>query len=218
MIAVIDYDMGNVGSILNMLRKLGVSAKLTHDPVDLAQASALILPGVGAFDQGVRNLQAYGLIDVLNDLVISKGRPILGICLGMQLLTDGSEEGTLPGLGWIEAHTRRFQLTERFPALKVPHMGWNYVVPQPRPSAEASPASLFHGLERDARFYFVHSYYVDCVHPEDILATAHYGLDFAAAVQRGVIFGTQFHPEKSHRYGLQLMRNFAEFARSPAVP
>ena len=212
MIAVIDYDMGNVGSILNMLRKLGAPACLTGDPAKLATASALILPGVGSFDQGMQNLESSGLRAALVDLVEHRRLPILGICLGLQLMTRSSEEGTARGFGWFDARTRRFP-HDLPPPLRVPHMGWNVITPP----VVHPPSSLLQGLEHDARFYFVHSYYVESSSPAQVAAEAEHGVKFAAAMQHGHIFGTQFHPEKSHRYGLQLMRNFAAVSLQPAA-
>lgn len=202
MIVIIDYGMGNVGSIANMLKKAGAEAKVTSSPQELKQARKLVLPGVGAFDHGMARLRETGLQEVLNECVIGNGIPILGICLGMQLMTRRSEEGILAGLGWVKADTRRFQFGANEAALKVPHMGWNTVVPR-----QGSP--WFKGLENDSRFYFVHSYHAICDRPEDTLAVSHYGYDFAAAFECGSIVGVQFHPEKSHRFGMALMRNWA---------
>lgn len=202
MIAIIDYNMGNVGSIRNMLKKLGAPAVITSDIEQISNASKLILPGVGAFDAGMTHINRMGLLDILNRRVLEEKVPILGICLGMQLLTAGSEEGVLPGLGWLEGKTVRFHF-EAGSELRVPHMGWNSVKVR-------RDDSLFRSMVEDAAFYFVHSYHVVCDRDEHVLATTHYGYDFACAVQKGNIMGTQFHPEKSHRYGMQLLKNFAE--------
>lgn len=206
MIAIVDYGMGNLGSVANMLRRLGVPACITGDPVCVARADKLILPGVGAFDQGMRSLGSRGLVDVLRERVLEQGVPLLGICLGMQLLTRGSEEGSLPGLGWFEADTVRFRAPVQSPGsgqtLKIPHMGW-------KPVAVRKPDTLFKGLEAGARFYFVHSYHV-VGDPEDIVAVAEHGDEFVAAIEKDHISGVQFHPEKSHRYGMALLRNFGE--------
>ena len=220
MIAVIDYDMGNVGSILNMLRKIGAPAKLTSNPSDLNAANGLILPGVGAFDQGVRNLQAKDLLGPLEECVIGHKIPILGICLGMQLLTKNSEEGNLPGLGWIDARTRRFKFIDDSNRLRIPQMGWNYITPR-RPVTTTNPPlsnRLFAEADPESKFYFVHSYHVDCADQNDVLATATYGYEFHAAIGRGNIAGTQFHPEKSLRYGLQLMRSFVNCVTTSEKP
>lgn len=213
MIAVIDYNMGNVGSVLNMLRKLGHPAKLTRDRADLLAANGLVLPGVGAFDRGMTNLRSLGLLDTLNECALVRGIPVLGICLGMQLLMSSSEEGTLPGLGWISGQTKRFVFPSDGPQLRVPHMGWNQVVLHSRVNPTDCLADLlFNGTDPLQRYYFVHSYHACCSDDAHVLATANYGRPFTAALGRGNIAGTQFHPEKSHRYGLKLMDNFAAFA------
>jgi glutamine amidotransferase len=201
MIVIVDYGMGNLGSIMNMLKKLGAEAKISAHSEDVVAADRLILPGVGAFDAGMRQLHASGLIDVLNHQVLERRRPLLGICLGMQLLTRRSEEGKLPGLGWVKGETVRFAFHGANRSLKVPHMGWNSPTDH-----QASP--LFHGLENEAWFYFVHSYHVVCERAEDVAARTHYGYPFVSALCGGNIMGTQFHPEKSHRYGMQVLRNF----------
>ncbi|MBI2515867.1 MAG: imidazole glycerol phosphate synthase subunit HisH [Opitutae bacterium] len=212
MIAVIDYDMGNVGSILNMLRKIGATAKLTSDHTEIRDATALILPGVGAFDQGMRNLAAKDLRGLLDECVLARGTPLLGICLGMQLLTKGSEEGTTPGFGWIDAETKRFCSTGAEAKLRIPHMGWNYVqIPvRTRPPGGTLADRLFMDGEPNPKFYFVHSYHACCARTEDVLATANYGYEFSAAIGRENVAGTQFHPEKSLRFGLALMHSFVK--------
>jgi glutamine amidotransferase len=202
MIVVIDYDMGNVGSVINMLKKVGAEARLSQGPQDLWDAEKLVLPGVGAFDDGMANLARLGYLSALNRLVIAEKRPILGVCLGMQLLTRQSEEGKLPGLGWIAADTIRFRFPSEGSVLKIPHMGWNFV--RPRAGSKFFPAESV-----DERFYFVHSYHVVCDQPEDMLATTEYGYEFTSAIQRKNIVGTQFHPEKSHRYGMAFYSRFA---------
>lgn len=203
MIVIVDYGMGNVGSIKNMLKKIGVPAMISAKPEHIRAAEKLILPGVGAFDHGMSNLTERGLIPLLNQKVIEERKPILGICLGMQLLVQSSEEGKMRGLGWIDAETRRFKFNGENSELKIPHMGWNPVKP-------VGEGLLFQGFPQPPRFYFVHSYHICCRHPEDVMGTTFYGYDFAAAIRRDNILGTQFHPEKSHKFGMQVLRNFAE--------
>jgi len=204
MIVVVDYNMGNLGSILNMFKKIRVPAIRSSDPSVIAAADKLILPGVGAFDQGMRNLETLNLLAPLHDAVLNRGTPVLGICLGMQLLGRRSEEGQCPGLNWIEADTVRFRFSPESRRC-IPHMGWN-TVKTPRTS------DLFCGLESAARFYFVHSYHVVCDREEHTVGLTDYGFPFISAVQKQNIYGTQFHPEKSHRFGLTLLQNFAERA------
>ena len=201
MIAIIDYSMGNVASIARMLKKLGVDSKLTRDPDEICAAEKLILPGVGAFDTGMRNLADSKIKDVLQHIIIEERKPVLGICLGMQLLFNRSEEGVEPGLSWIDGDVKRFRFSGEQKE-KVPHMGWNVVIPSPR-------NALFVDLHKDARFYFVHSYFTVPNDSSDIAATTEHGSRFCCAVSRGNIHGVQFHPEKSHKFGLQLLKNFA---------
>lgn len=203
MIVIVDYKMGNIGSILNMLKKIGAPAMASSLPEDILQADKLILPGVGAFDNGMTNLKESGLLSVLNEKVLAKKTPILGICLGMQLLTRQSAEGRLEGLGWIEADTVRFRFDREESALKIPHMGWNTVMFKPG-------NVLSSGLENEARFYFVHSFHVVCDREENVAGKTFYGYEFSSAIQNGNIMGVQFHPEKSHKYGLRLLKNFVE--------
>lgn len=201
MITIVDYGMGNLGSIRNMLKKIGFESEITADPQSVLHARKLILPGVGAFDAGMESLDRSGLRQALNTRVLVDKTPVLGICLGMQLMTTASEEGQLPGLGWIDAKALRFEPSPAAP--KVPHMGWNLVKP-------ARPSALVDGLPAESRFYFVHSYHVACTHPDDVLLSTVYGLTFHSGFQRENVWGVQFHPEKSHKFGMQLLRNFAE--------
>lgn len=198
-VGVIDYGMGNIGSICKMLRLVGAEPMVSADPAQLRSADKLVLPGVGHFDRAMSNLQAAGLVAGLKELVIERGTPILGVCLGMQLMCDSSEEGSQPGLGFVRARVRRFEPADR--RLKVPHMGW-------QPLEVAKPSALLSGVETDSRFYFVHSFYVDCADESDVLARTTYGQPFVSAFSRGHVQGVQFHPEKSHRFGIQLFRNF----------
>ncbi len=201
MIVIVDYGMGNLGSILNMLKRIGVEATASSAPGDIEKAEKIILPGVGAFDNGMQNIRRLGLLPVLQEKVIDRKTPVMGICLGMQLLTGKSAEGVLPGLGWLDAETIRFKFPEGSNAMRIPHMGWNTLeVERENP--------LLAGLDEGARFYFVHSYHLVCHQKEDSLARTPYGYDFTSVVQRDNIYGTQFHPEKSHRYGMKILENF----------
>ena len=203
-IVIIDYKMGNVGSIINMVKKIGYKAIVSSNVQDIESADKLILPGVGAFDNGVKNLRKHDIVKIIEHKVIKKCTPILGICLGMQLFTESSEEGILHGLGWIKAKTIRFDFNGKN-ELKIPHMGWNLVTP-------VVHNCLFSGLENDARFYFVHSYYVDCEKKDNIMGKTFYGINFTSAIQKDNIFGVQFHPEKSHRFGMIIIKNFLELS------
>ncbi len=203
MISIIDYGVANLGSILNMLRKVGARAELVSSKEAVARAEKIILPGIGAFDHGISALRERGLVDVLRKKVLDDKVPLLGVCLGMQMLGKVSEEGHLAGLGLLDAHCKRFSFTDDH-RQKVPHMGWSLLAPRQQESA------LLKGLDAKARFYFVHSYHMVCADPADVLATACYGSEFVAMVQRGNVFGAQFHPEKSHRFGMALLHNFAE--------
>jgi imidazole glycerol-phosphate synthase subunit HisH len=202
-ITIVDYGIGNIGSIQNMLKKIGARSVVASKAKEILEASKLILPGVGAFDAGMETLAASGLVDALNHKAVEEKTPVLGLCLGMQLMTRGSEEGVLPGLGWVRAETVKFNAADS-PGLKIPHMGWNFVE-----AAKESP--ILKGYPADARFYFVHSYYVRCEDRADPLLRAAYGSTFFdAGFQHQNLFGVQFHPEKSHRYGMWLLKNFTE--------
>lgn len=201
MIAIIDYDIGNIAAVSNMLRRVGQASTITADPELIAKADRIILPGNGHFDTCMRNLRATGLIPLLEQKVLTEGTPILGICVGAQMLGTSSEEGTEPGLGWLNMKSRRFA---RKQGLRVPHMGWSEVT---RPIPDHP---LVAGLGDDARFYFVHSYFLDPSDQAEVLLQAEYDGPFAAGVVRGNIAGVQFHPEKSHRFGKTLLANFAK--------
>ena len=203
-IVIVDYGMGNVGSILNMLRYLNLPGRISRQPQDIRTASHLIIAGVGAFDHGMSRLKELDLIPLLTEQVVEREVPTLGICLGMQLLSRSSEEGILPGLAWIGADTKKFAWTNQ-EQLRIPHMGWNVAKP-----TRVHP--LFEGLEDEARFYFVHSYHVVCDNAADTLATTNYGLQFTSVIARKNIMGVQFHPEKSHRFGMKLFDNFARIS------
>jgi glutamine amidotransferase len=199
MITVVDYGLGNIQAFANVYRSSHIPVAIARSVSDLANATKLILPGVGAFDHAMERLEASGMRPAIEERVLRQGMPVLGICVGMQMLAAGSEEGKLPGLSWIGGTVKRF----RGANLALPHMGWNDVTP-------TRPGGLFAGMEKDARFYFLHSYYFECRDPQDSLALADYGGDYSCAVVHGSIYGVQFHPEKSHHWGVQLLKNFAE--------
>ncbi|MCB9986251.1 MAG: imidazole glycerol phosphate synthase subunit HisH [Rhodospirillales bacterium] len=198
-VAVIDYGAGNIGSVLNMFKKIGVAAKAAATPESVADAARILLPGVGAFDHCMQALNASGLRDALERAALSDKKPFLGICVGQQMMLEGSDEGKLPGLGWIPGRNVRFA---DIPGRRVPHMGWTEVAP-----TCAHP--LFDGYAEPPCFYFVHSYHPACAHAENVLATADYGGAFCCAVHADNVVGVQFHPEKSHKYGMKFLINFA---------
>ncbi len=203
MVTVVDYRMGNIGSIASMIAKIGGEARVTSDPVALSEATKLVLPGVGHFDRGMQNLEELGIVPVLQDRVVRDRVPILGICLGMQLLGRASEEGTRPGLGWVDAESKRFDAAAH-PKRKVPHMGWNFV-------KAVTETPLFEVTAPEPqRFYFVHSYYVACKDEDDVVAVTDYEGEFCSALRHDNIWGVQFHPEKSHAFGMELFRRFLE--------
>lgn len=209
MITIVDYGVGNIQALLNMLDHLGVEAQASAAPDAIATAEKLILPGVGAFDKAMMALNAGGLIPALEYAALQQRVPVLGICLGMQLLARHSAEGTLAGLGWIAADVRRIEVPHGS-ELKVPHMGWGEIEP-----IRLSPLFLLTGaLER---FYFVHGYHVVCEDPSDVLATVNYGQRLCCAVNRGNVWGVQFHPEKSHRFGMRLLSAFAALPKNGDV-
>ena len=204
MIAIIDYNVGNSGSIRNMLAHLGIVSEITSKRDVIAVAEKLILPGVGSFDTAMRSLNTSGLESLLHEAVLGQGKPVLGICLGMQVMTRCSEEGSRPGLGWIDAQTVKLRLSSGAERLRVPHMGWNVSKP-----LRDSP--IWTEIPDPARFYFVHSYYVQCNNQADALCATEYGISFVSAFARDNLFGVQFHPEKSHRYGMALLKSFAQY-------
>jgi len=201
LIAIVDYDIGNLAAVANMLHRLGASCEITAVPAKIELADKIILPGNGAFDACMRNLRATGLVPLLERRVLSDHVPLLGICVGAQMLGRGSAEGQEPGLGWIDMDVKRFP---ELPDLRVPHMGWNQV------GVCAASHPLARDMDPDTRFYFVHSYYMAPANAEDVLFTTDYGITFASGVARGNIAGVQFHPEKSHRFGKRLLGNFVK--------
>jgi len=200
MISIVNYGMGNLGSVINMFKRIGVAAEIVESPEKLKQATKILLPGVGSFDQAMKRINESGFREVLDSKALVEKVPVLGICLGMQLLTRGSEEGVLPGLGWVAADTIRFPKKE---GLKVPHMGWNLVTP-------TTLSKLPENLPDESRFYFVHSYHVQVDNQLNSILKCHYGVTFDAAIQKDNIYGAQFHPEKSHKFGMRLLENFAK--------
>lgn len=202
MITIIDYGIGNIASVVNMVSRVSREGVIIKKSSELIEASKIIITGVGSFDHGIRSLTDDKWIDALNEAVLVRRVPVLGICLGMQLMCRSSEEGRLPGLGWIDAEVKRFNFPTNSEN-KIPHMGWNVIeIVKSNPLIESS--------EVEQRFYFVHSYYAVCNHPQDVLATAHHGNDFVAAFSHENIYGVQFHPEKSHLFGMALMKKFVE--------
>jgi glutamine amidotransferase len=197
-IAVLDYGVGNLASVCNMLRKAGGEPRVARSTAEVLESEKLLLPGVGHFDYGMKMLNASGLRDAVDRFALEFRRPVLGICLGAQILGHGSEEGDAPGLGWVDMACRKLPAMA---GIRVPHMGWNQIT-------RKKSSLLLDGMREDARYYFVHSYHMECADAEDVLATAVHGIEFTCAVQRGNIMGTQFHPEKSLRHGLALMQSF----------
>lgn len=202
MIRIVDYGLGNIQAFLNSYKRLNIEAAVARNADELKDASKLILPGVGAFDHAMELLDRSGMRAELDDMVLHRQVPVLGICVGMQILANSSDEGRASGLSWIDGKVRGFKALGRDDLL-LPHMGWNDVKPTPG-------NRLFRQLGTDARFYFLHSYYFECGRPQDVAAISRYGTDFSCAVNAGNIYGVQFHPEKSHRFGTQLLKNFAE--------
>lgn len=203
MITIVDYGLGNISAFANMYKRLGIPTRFACRAADLEDAQRVILPGVGAFDHAMHLLQASGMREPLDELVSEDQVPVLGVCVGMQILASDSDEGAEKGLGWIPGRVRSFASEPRAQALPRPHMGWNDVAP-------ARSGGLFAGIEEDARFYFLHSFFFDCEQASDVAAIANYGFEFGCAVRRGHVMGVQFHPEKSHHWGAALLKNFAE--------
>lgn len=203
MIAIIDYGMGNVKAFADVYKKLNMPAVIVKQAEGLKNASKVILPGVGAFDHAMQLLEKSRMRQLLDEMVLHRRVPVLGICVGMQMLANSSEEGRLPGLGWIDGEVKKFNSSSLRKSMWLPHMGWNNIKP-------LKANGLFNGLDFDARFYFLHSYFFQSLRKEDIIAVTDYDGEFACAVNSENIFGVQFHPEKSHQWGIQVLENFAK--------
>lgn len=203
MIGIIDYGSGNVHAISNIYKKLHIPHVITADRSELKKATHLILPGVGAFDETMNVLNMSGLKDFLNEMVLGEKKPIMGICVGMQLLAEGSEEGVLEGFGWIKGQVKKFDASKLPAKPYLPHLGWNTVDLQ-------YEHPIFSNIDHQKGFYFLHSYYFDCTSPDNVLGITEYGISYASAVRSQNVIGMQFHPEKSHRNGVELFRNFSK--------
>ena len=203
MISIIDYGLGNVRAFANMYKRMNIDAAIVRSAEELRVATKVVLPGVGAFDHAMNLLDASGMRPTLDELVLGKKIPLLGVCVGMQILAEDSEEGQRCGLGWIKGTVRHLSSERGTKGKPMPHMGWNDVVPN-------QPVGLFSGLGTDAIFYFLHSYHFECLDTHHIAARSSYGANFTCGVTRENVHGVQFHPEKSHHFGAQLLKNFAE--------
>ncbi len=203
MIAIIDYGLGNIRAFANILKRLDVPHCIARTAEDLGTATKVILPGVGAFDHAMELLDGSGMRATLDRLVLAEKRPVIGICVGMQILGQRSAEGTRPGLGWVPGEVCSMQQDGLDPDGRLPHMGWNNVTP-------TREGGLFSGIGPEPIFYFLHSYHFKCAEAGHVMATTHYGGEFASAITHGSIYGVQFHPEKSHHQCIQLLKNFAE--------
>lgn len=204
MIRVVDYGVGNIQAFMTLFKRLGFYAERANTPDALHDATRLVLPGVGHFDHAMQRLNDSGMRPALERLVLGQKVPVVGVCVGMQMLADGSDEGALPGLSWVPGRVKAFANNPLTARLPMPHMGWNTLTP-------TAGAHLFaRGFEESPQLYFLHSFYFDATHKQDVAATSHYGIDFDAAVSKGHIHGVQCHPEKSHHWGAQLLRNFVE--------
>ncbi len=203
MITIIDYGVGNIFAFQNVYKRLDIPTKIAKNRQDLVDSEKLILPGVGSFDYAMGQLNASGMREKLDELVLEKNIPIIGVCVGMQMMGNTSEEGKLQGLKWINAEILKFDETLIQQRTKLPHMGWNDVIP-------VKEHPLFHGLEKESIFYFLHSYYFNCNESGNSIAISDYGISFSSAVNRDNIYGVQFHPEKSHQFGEKLLYNFAK--------
>lgn len=205
MISIVDYGLGNLKAFANIYKRLNIPAEIVTTVDQLKRSERIILPGVGAFDHAMERLNNSGLRDILDELVLNKGIPVLGICVGMQMLGNSSDEGSLSGLKWIDGDVKLFDVNSIQHTTRLPHMGWNDVEP-----TKQNP--IMEGLDKNAIFYFLHSYYFSCSNPDDSIAESDYGIRYTCAVNHKNIYGVQFHPEKSHSYGIQLLKNFANLA------
>jgi glutamine amidotransferase len=202
MITIIDYGLGNIRAFVNVYERLNIKTRIARCADDIKDVSKIILPGVGAFDHAMTQLNQSGMREELEKQVLINKIPVVGICVGMQMLAKSSDEGVLPGLGWIDAEVKLFDASKINYKTQLPHMGWNSISP-------VNSHSLMNGFNTESRFYFLHSYYFVCHNPEDVMSITEYGINYASAVNRENIFGIQFHPEKSHSNGIQLLHNFA---------
>ncbi len=202
MITIIDYGVGNIKAFYNIFKKLSVEVKIAQKPEDLLGSSKLILPGVGHFDYAMKRFSESGMLNIVDDLVLNKNLPILGICVGMQMLAKSSEEGKMPGLGWIDATVKKIDVDLLAQSTRLPHMGWNDVIVK-------NKNLLLSNLDSNSRFYFLHSYFFEPKFENDSIAYSNYGKNFTCVVNHKNIYGVQFHPEKSHHFGIQLLQNFA---------
>ena len=202
MITLINYGSGNIHAIANIYKRMNIPYVITHDIKDIKSAQKLILPGVGDFDETMKSLNSLGIKNLLDELVLEKKIPMLGVCVGMQILGDSSEEGNLQGFGWIKGQIKKIDTSKLKSKPHLPHMGWNIVTPK-------KDTPLFDNMVLENGFYFLHSYYFDCNNAADILATTYYGDNFSSAINHENVYGFQFHPEKSHHNGIELFRNFA---------
>lgn len=203
MIAIVDYGLGNIKAFAHVYKSLNISFVIAKHLDDLLYAKKLILPGVGAFDHAMEQLNNSGMRMLLDELVLNKKIPVLGVCVGMQMLANYSEEGKLPGLKWIDGEVKKLVQPSNKDSYYIPHMGWNNINP-------IKSNNLLNGLDENSRFYFLHSYYFHCIDSADSIAVTNYGIEFSSVVNRNNIYGVQFHPEKSHTWGVQVLKNFAE--------
>jgi len=203
MITIIDYGLGNVQAFVNVYNRLDIPVNVANTSDDLVGTSKIILPGVGSFDRAMQQFNASGMRKLIEQLIFEDGIPILGVCVGMQMLANSSEEGKLPGLGWVDGKVKKFDVASMLQTQYLPHMGWNNVISE-------KEDELFRFMKKEKRFYFLHSYYFDCLQESNAIGVTDYGFQFTSAIKKNNIFGVQFHPEKSHHFGEQLLKNYSE--------